>query len=84
MGGEHSELKKRLRGGLGVLAGMFIGQCIYTWHAFPDQGFKAFQWDRFLFAAFGAISVIIGVWLVGQRKEITTLGVGEAKAKKLR
>ena len=80
---EHSEPKKRLRGGLGALAGMFIGQCIHNWHAFPGQGFRAFRWDNFLAGAVGAVA---GLWLAGQREyeDITTLGIGEAADKKLR
>jgi uncharacterized membrane protein HdeD (DUF308 family) len=88
MGDEHSEQNKplwRQQAGnlLGVLAGLFIGQCIHNWHAFHDQGFNPFRWDNFLAGAVGAVA---GLWLVGQRKneQITTLGIGEATAKKLR
>ena len=81
---EHSELKKRLRALLGVLVGLFAGQFIFNRHAFPDQVFMAFQWDNFLVGAFGAIAAVICFGLLGQRKVITTLGIGEATAKKLR
>ena len=85
---ERSEPKEKpLWTGLGVLSGMFIAQCIHQhilhWHAFSGQEFKAFRWDDFLVSAFGAF-VLTWVVPVGQRKEITTLGIGEATTKKLR
>jgi hypothetical protein len=93
MGDEHSEQNKPLwrqqaRTTPGLLAGMFIARCIPNWHAFRDHGlmagFKAFRWDDFLPQAFGATSLAICFALLGQRKVITTLGIGEATAKKLR
>jgi hypothetical protein len=89
MGDEHSDLKKpRWQSFLGALSGIFIGQCVGQYirhrHAFHDQGFSAFQWDRFFLSAFGAFSAIFGVWLVGRNSDITTLGIGEFTAKKLR
>jgi hypothetical protein len=84
----HPELKKRLRTGLGVLAGIFLGQCIgqYVRHryAFHHQGFKAFQWDRFFLAAFGAIGGMIGARNVSRNNDITRLGIGEPTTRKLR
>ena len=88
MGDEHSKPKKLLRTGLGLLAGMFIGQCIGQYilhrHAFSGQGFKAFQWNRLLLQALATTGLLICVWLVGRRKESTTLGIGDATPKKLR
>jgi hypothetical protein len=88
MGDEHSEPKKKpLWTGLGVLSGVFIAQCIHQhilhWHAFSGQEFKAFRWDDFWAGAVGAVA---GLWLAGQREheDITTLGLGEAPARKLR
>jgi hypothetical protein len=85
---EQSELKRRLRPGLGVVAGMFIAECVGQYirhqHAFHDQGFKAFRWDDFFVRASGAIALTICFGLLGERKEITTLGLGEITAKKLR
>jgi hypothetical protein len=81
---EHSDLKKRLWILLGVLAGIFIAGRILSWHAFPGQGFNPFRWDDWLVGALGAIAARICFALLGQRKVTTTLGLGEATARKLR
>jgi hypothetical protein len=79
---ERSELKKRLRVLLGVLVGISAGLFIFNRHAFHDQGFMAFQWDSFLWGAFGAIAALICFGLLG-RKATTALGIGEDTTKKL-
>jgi hypothetical protein len=93
MGDEHSEPKKNpIWTGLGVLSGVFIAQCIHQhilhWHAFRDQGlmagFKTVRWDDFLVRALTAGGGLIVALLLAQPQEITTLGVGEVTAKKLR
>jgi hypothetical protein len=85
---EHSEPKKLLRAGFVTLAGMFVGQCIVEYilhrHTFRGQGFHAFQWDRLLLQALATTGLLVCVWIVGQRKETTTLGIGEVTPKKLR
>jgi hypothetical protein len=86
---EHLKPKKLLRGGLVMLAGIFIGQCIVQYilhrHAFSGQGFNAFPWDRLVLQALGATGLLICVWLVGRgSKETPTLGIGESTLKKLR
>jgi hypothetical protein len=80
---EHSELKKRLRALAVVLVGISIGLRICTWNAFPGHWFSPFRWDNVLVGAFGAIAARICFGLLGQRKVITTLGIGEDTAKKL-
>jgi hypothetical protein len=80
MDDEHSGLKKRswIRLGASALIGSCIGQYGFHWHTFHDQGLKAFQWDEVLVPAVG---VVMAFWLllVGQRKKITTIGIGDAK-----
>jgi hypothetical protein len=81
---QHAEPKYPIRGLLGMLALLFLYQCIHNWHAFHDQGLRAgletVRWDNFFAMTVGAI---VG-WLMRQPKEITTLGIGEATARKLR
>ena len=93
MGDEPLEEKKppqprRLRSLFGVLVGMLIGQCIViNWHRFHDHGFigfKAVRWDDFFVRALGVIGLTICFCLLDQDTEITTLGIGGLKAKKLR
>ena len=84
MGDEHPDLKKRLRILAGVCAGIFIAGRILNGHAFPGQGFNPFQWDSLLMGALGAIASRICFGFLGQRKVITTLGIGETAAKKLK
>jgi hypothetical protein len=89
MADEHSELQKALWSGLASVAGMLIGQCIVIYvHAFRDHGFKAAfkaaQWDGFFVHAIAVFSALIVLGLVMQHKEVTTLGIGGLKAKKLR
>jgi hypothetical protein len=84
MDDQHSEPKKpRWQAFLGVLTGLMLGQCVHNWHAFHDQGLRAFRWDNLFAAAVGAVA---GAWLAGQRKHesITTLGIGETTTEKLR
>jgi hypothetical protein len=44
----------------------------------------AFRWGNCLVGAFGTIAAVICFRLLGQRKVITTLGIGEDTDKKLR
>lgn len=84
MGDEQSDLKKRSWILAGVCAGIAIfGQCVRDWPAFSGQGFNPFRWETFLVGAFGAVVARICFGLLGQRKVTTTLGIGEAKARKL-
>jgi hypothetical protein len=81
---QHSELKYPLRGTLATLVLLFLGLCIFNWHAFRDHGlmagFRSLRWDTF----FGMTVGFITGWIMRQPpKEITTLGVGEITAKKL-
>jgi hypothetical protein len=86
---EQSERKKPpawtgpVAAGLTALAAAFLAQCILNWDAILGQGFKALQWDSVLPGAVGGF-VLIWVMPVGQRREITTLGIGQFTAKKLR
>ncbi|MGA1984268.1 MAG: hypothetical protein ABSG84_17605 [Acidobacteriaceae bacterium] len=83
MDNEHAERRTPLWAtALVVFIGAFTCQCILNWDAILVQGFKAIQWDSILASAFGAI-VLIWVMPAGQREEITTLGIGKLKARKL-
>jgi hypothetical protein len=66
-----------------VLVGISVGLFIFNRHAFHDQAFMAFRWGNCLVGAFGTIAAVICFRLLGQRKVITTLGIGEDTAKKL-
>jgi hypothetical protein len=83
-GDKPFERKKLLRTLFGLLAGFLIGNYIVNWHVIRDHGFKSVRYDRFLAQAIGAIGMLICFWLLGRQKDVTTLGIGETTAKKLR
>jgi len=83
-GDKPFERKKLLRTLFALLAGFFIGNYIGNWHVIRNHGFKAVRYDHFLAQAVGVIGTLICFWLLGRQKEVTTLGIGEATAKKLR
>jgi hypothetical protein len=78
------ELKKILRTMFTMLATFLTCNYIFQWHVIRDHGFKAVRYDDFLNQAIGAIGASICLWLIGRNQEITTLGIGELTAKKLR
>jgi hypothetical protein len=84
MGDKPLEPKKLLRTLLAMLAGFLIGNYIVQWHVIRDHGFKAVRYDHFLNQAIGVIGASICLWLLGRHEEVTTLGIGELTAKKLR
>ncbi len=83
MGDEHSERKKRLLMWSRIGASALVGECIFNRQAFHDQGFRAFLRTDIWVPAF---AVVMSYWvlLVAQRRETTTLGIGDATAKKPR
>ncbi len=77
------EPKKMLRTMFVMLATFLACNYIFQWHVIRDHGFKAVRYDHFLNQAIGVIGGIICSWLLGRQDEITTLGIGGLKAKKL-
>jgi hypothetical protein len=78
------ERKRLLRTLIGLLAGFLIGNYVVNWHVILDHGFGSVRYDHFVAQAIGAIGISICFWLLGRQKEVTTLGIGDATAKKVR